>query len=138
MFSSDVITAKGALAEDLANGEYSFPILVALYSAPEIRSAVSGAMCRSGKEAGPRHQERLGKAALMLQKDEVRVVCLTELEALKTQNMAWASLWGRKEEMLVTAVKKVPVASTSTTNIQTSSYRKTPGLMGFLWRRFFS
>ena len=126
VFSSDVITAKGTLAEDLANGEYSFPILVALYSAPEIRSAVIGAMGRSGRESGTRVQERLSRAALMLQKDEVRIVCLAELEALKMQNIAWASLWGREEEMVVTAPKWV------------RNNMKTPGSLGVFWSRVFS
>jgi geranylgeranyldiphosphate transferase len=126
VFSSDVVTAKGALAEDLINGEYSFPIIVALYSAADIRSAVSEAMCRTGQSSGPHLQERLSGAAMMLQKDEVRNFCLAELEALKKQNMAWASLWGRKEEMVVTLPKKA------------DNDWKVSGLMGVLRRRVYA
>jgi geranylgeranyldiphosphate transferase len=104
VFSSDVITAKGALAEDLANGEYTFPILVALYSTPPIREAVEGTLCHH-EESGRGFRERVGQAALMLQKDDVRIRCLTELGELREQNRDFASLWGRKEQMVVDCSK---------------------------------
>jgi geranylgeranyldiphosphate transferase len=98
VFSSDVITAKGALAEDLANGEYSFPILVALYSAPPISNAVERALRQRGVSGSKKRTEN---AALMLQRGEVRDRCLEVLEKLREENKVFASLWGRQEEMSV-------------------------------------
>lgn len=121
MFSSDVIAAKGALAEDLANGEYTFPILVALYSTPPIREAIEGALSGNG-ELGRRFQERVGKATMMLQKDKVRGYCLTELGELREQNEEFVSLWGRKEEMVVADFSGVAIEQDMGV-----------GIFGFMW-----
>ncbi|ATZ50193.1 Bcpax1 [Botrytis cinerea B05.10] len=105
VFSSDVVAAKGALAEDLANGEYSFPILVALYSSPRIKTAVEKAL--SARQGGE-FKEHVHNAAMILQEDEVRGLCLGELAILRENNSIFASVWGRKEGMLVS--QSVPVA----------------------------
>lgn len=100
IFSSDVITAKGALAEDLANGEYTYPILIALYARPSISQAVEGALRRSGRSASQFH-DSLARATVVLQGPEVRDRCLDELTVLKEKNKEFAPLWGRTEAMVV-------------------------------------
>ncbi|KIN03252.1 hypothetical protein OIDMADRAFT_120217 [Oidiodendron maius Zn] len=100
IFSSDVITAKGALAEDLANGEYSYPIIVGLYAGPSTREAVESALHRFG-ETTPYFHDQVARATVMLQRPEVRGRCLAELAKLREENKDLASLWGRREEMVL-------------------------------------
>jgi hypothetical protein len=38
---------------------------------------------------------------MLMQRDRVRARCLRELDELREQNRGFASLWGRKEEMVV-------------------------------------
>lgn len=92
------MSAKGALAEDLTNGEYSYPILVALYASEPIRSTVSRVFNarREGKEIS---SSALNGAIDALQSEEVRSVCLRELEEVKLRNSNLAVLWAREEKM---------------------------------------
>jgi geranylgeranyldiphosphate transferase len=112
IFSSDVITAKGALAEDLANGEYTYPILIALYARPAISQAVEGALRRSGRSASQFH-DSLARATVVLQGPEVRDRCLAELTVLKEQNKEFAPLWGRTEAMVVAGLPSKKSESSS-------------------------
>jgi geranylgeranyldiphosphate transferase len=101
VFSSDVKAAKGALAEDLTNGEYSFPIIVGLYSSEPIRTAIAKVFnCR--REHKKISNSALNRAIQALQSEEVRSVCLEELEDLKRRNSKFAALWGRQEKMSLT------------------------------------
>jgi geranylgeranyldiphosphate transferase len=90
------------MAEDLANGEYSYPILVALYADVEVSMAVEDVLrrCRQG-ETGRPFGARVSNATMLMQRDRVRARCLRELDELREQNRGFASLWGRKEEMVV-------------------------------------
>ena len=99
-----MITAKGALAEDLANGEYSYPILVGLYAGPSTREAVGSALRRFGGTT-PDFHDRVARATVMLQRPEVRGRCLAELAALREENKDLAAFWGRKEEMVVDCLR---------------------------------
>jgi len=104
VFSIDVIKSKGALAEDLSNGEYSFPILVAMYTDGPIREKVLVAM-RQDPGQPKATQDEIQAAALMLQEPEVRTRCLAELNELWECNKLFASLWGRREAMSLEKVK---------------------------------
>ena len=98
IFSSDTLTAKGALAEDLTNGDYTYPILVGLYSSEPTRAAISKVFeCRRENKEVSSSALRLAIEAL--QSEEVRSMCLTELEAARQRNSELAVLWGRQEEM---------------------------------------
>lgn len=96
------MSAKGALAEDLTNGEYSYPILVALYSSEPIKSAISNVFnCRrEGKDIST---SALHRAIEALQSEEVKSVCLRELEDVRHRNSKLAVLWAREEKMTIKA-----------------------------------
>src|SRR5207248_8913683 len=68
VFSSDVITTKGTLAEDLVNGEYTYPILVGLYASRHIKSAIKGAFGRTNNRT--KSDAALYRAVIALQSDE--------------------------------------------------------------------
>ena len=106
MFSTDVIAAKGVIAEDLSNGEYSFPILVALYSSASNRTVIERVLADKDKR-GWAYQEKLRHAVFLLQTEEIRNPCLEELEGLWATNSLFAALWGRKESMSVQSVTTV-------------------------------
>jgi hypothetical protein len=94
-----VVTAKGKLAEDLENGEYSFPIISALYSSPSVRHPVETALCQA-KGTKPNTFDKYLKPALdALQTKEVKDICLAELAEVKAEVYEYAILWGRQEEM---------------------------------------
>ena len=99
LYSCDVVTAKGKLAEDLLNKEYSFPIIVALNSSAHIANAVGQALQRK-QHFGSFRQKKLHQAALeALQESEVKSICLGELEELKSKLYQFVGLWGRQEAM---------------------------------------
>ncbi|KAF2108456.1 isoprenoid synthase domain-containing protein [Lophiotrema nucula] len=98
VFSSEVVAAKGALAEDLINGEYTYPIIVGLFSSKSARSAITDAFsCRL--EHKKLSTSALRRAVVALQSEEVRAVCLEELERVRGQNRHFAELWARQERM---------------------------------------
>ncbi|KAF2685265.1 terpenoid synthase [Lentithecium fluviatile CBS 122367] len=98
VFSADVVTAKGALAEDLINGEYSYPILVGFYASAGAKNAIEDVFerRRNGEE---RSEAVLHKAVRALQSEEVRSACLKELDEARRRNQHFAVLWGRHEAM---------------------------------------
>lgn len=99
IYSSDVVAAKGALAEDLINGEYSFPVVAALYSSVSNRVVVEQAL-RQGKGLDAAAVDRQHHAALaILQSQEIKDFCMDELSALKSHCSKFATVWGREEEM---------------------------------------
>ena len=94
-----MIKAKGALAEDLVNGEYSFPVIVALHSSLPERVVVQQALGEKG-EVDPALLDQRHQAALaVLQAKEVKDVCMKELDSLKRQVPQFAAIWGRQETM---------------------------------------
>lgn len=96
------MTAKGALAEDLTNGEYSYPILVGLYASEPIRSAINNVF-NSRRERKETSANALRDAIEALQSDEVKNVCLGELGEVKRRNSRFAALWARDETMSITS-----------------------------------
>ena len=97
IYVTDIINVKGALAEDLQNREYSFPIVAALYST----SAISGTVKRALKEPGSSAASaKYLKAALgALQSGEIKDMCLEELELAKAEIGEFAGIWSRHVEM---------------------------------------
>ncbi|KAF2462742.1 terpenoid synthase [Lindgomyces ingoldianus] len=103
VFSSDVVTAKGALAEDLINGEYSYPIILGLYSSQPIKSALENAFNRKrGNQA--EYKAAVNRAVCALQGEEVRSLCLEELRLVRQRNLQFATLWGREEKMEISSL----------------------------------
>ena len=99
-----MIKAKGALAEDLINGEYSFPVIVALYSSLPERVVVQQALGEKAAGWDPKLQDESHQAALaVLQSKEVKDACMKELDALKRQVPQFAAIWGRHEAMTLGA-----------------------------------
>lgn len=99
------------MAEDLRNGEYSFPIILGLFGTGHIRHSIRAAMDSSKLPATSRDKVLLeGVAAL--QAPGVRDACLSELEVLKSALADFSVLWGRQEKMTVSvSVKEVKVES---------------------------
>ena len=93
------MTAKGALAEDLINGEYSYPILVALYGNPETQNTISKALGASQEKYQRATDDWYHKALVSLQSDEVKGICIQELDRLNDQVSIFAAAWGRTEKM---------------------------------------
>ncbi len=84
------------------NGEYSFPILTALYSSPYAQRIMEDAMPRSRLQRGRRARDHAFEAAMeVLQSSEVKNVCMEELKSLKDAVSVFAEVWGRKEVMIL-------------------------------------
>ncbi|KAL8646251.1 MAG: hypothetical protein Q9210_006239 [Variospora velana] len=81
IYSKDYAKAKGALAENLRNGEFSYPILPAL-GQPD--GSISEKALKSRSEANVK------RALGVVRRDEIRGACLVELEE------AWRSGVGKK------------------------------------------
>lgn len=95
-----MLSAKGTLAEDLENGEYSFPIVLALYGPAAARIVVETALRSARESSGSTHREEQLVAALhVLRSEEVRKACLVELQSLQKEVSQFAALWGRTEKM---------------------------------------
>lgn len=100
LYSCDVVTAKGKLAEDLINKEYSYPIIIALNSSAHIANAVGQALQKKQQHLSSFRQKKLCQAALTaLQESEVKNKCLGELDELKSKLYQFVGLWGRQESM---------------------------------------
>lgn len=99
------------MAEDLRNGEYSFPIILGLFSTPQISGPIRAAM-ESAHLTATNRDKVLADGVAALQAPGVRDACLSELEMLKTALTDFSFLWGRQEKMTVkVSVKEVKVAS---------------------------
>ena len=106
IFSTDVISAKGALAEDLINGEYTYPIIIGLHASDSIRSVIKEAFNLSGKQ-NSKQKKVLQGAIQALQSEEVQSVCLKELEAVRSRNKLFVAAWGRTEVMSISTIKTI-------------------------------
>ena len=96
-----MVAAKGALAEDLTNREFSFPIIVALYGSPvsqRIMREALGTRCHLSQQAS---DEQHCAALSVLQADETKRVCMQELDSLKDRVSQFATAWDRAEIMNV-------------------------------------
>ncbi|KAJ9360550.1 isoprenoid synthase domain-containing protein [Paecilomyces variotii] len=90
VYSSDYAKAKGAIAEDLRNQELSYPIILSL-------SAPKGEWVAKALECGSARNIRM--ALQVIQSDNVRDACLTELKTVASSIQDWLALWGRNEKM---------------------------------------
>lgn len=90
LYSSDYSHAKGAAAEDLRNGELSYPIIMGL-SHPQ-GYIVEGAL-------GSKKHVELDRALEVLRAPEVRDVCMKEFEEVGRDIQDWVKLWGRREKL---------------------------------------
>lgn len=93
--------AKGALAEDLSNKEFSFPIIVALYGSPTSQSVMRDALGHYFQPNDNVLDKRFQAALSALQADETKRVCMQELDSLKEGVSQFAAAWGRTEKMTV-------------------------------------
>lgn len=96
-----MIASKGTLAEDLINGEYTFPIIVALYNSSTAQAIIKKAMEPATEVSSQAITERHLAAVRLLQTDQVKSVCMQELDSLKGQVSLFAAVWGRAEKMTV-------------------------------------
>jgi geranylgeranyldiphosphate transferase len=90
VYSSAYAVAKGQLAEDLGNGEFSYPLILAL-NHPK-GELVTRAMKSSSKRDAQ-------KALEVIQSASVRGVCLQELNDVGSSVQEFVEVWGRKEKM---------------------------------------
>lgn len=90
MYSSEYDKSKGAAAEDLRNGELSYPIIIGL-------NHPQGYLVE--KALGSRNGADLQRALCVLQSEQVKAICLAEFKEVGRDIPDWVKLWGRKEKM---------------------------------------
>ncbi|KAN0081862.1 Isoprenoid synthase domain containing protein [Elaphomyces granulatus] len=98
IYSTDVTAAKGVLAEDLKNGEYSFPIVLAIYASPTANTIIKEVF-RGRRESGATRNKQITDALTILYNNEVKSACMAELELLKDKVSPFVTVWGRQENM---------------------------------------
>ncbi|RJE24351.1 geranylgeranyl diphosphate synthase [Aspergillus sclerotialis] len=90
VYSSDYASAKGAVAEDLRNGELTYPIVVAL------NSSDGHLVARALDQRSPRN---IRNALQVIRSEEVKNICMTEMKKTGSSVQNWLAIWGRKESM---------------------------------------
>jgi len=98
IYSADVIAAKGVLAEDLKNGEYSYPVVLALHASPMANTIIKELFSGRSK-SGAARDKQIRDALTILYSNEVKSACMAELELLKDKVSPFVAVWGRKENM---------------------------------------
>lgn len=78
------------MAEDLRNGEFSYPIILAL-SQPEGNFVAKALESRTEKD--------FEKALAVVQSDPVKSLCLRELKQVGADIRDFVEIWGRKERL---------------------------------------
>ncbi|KFH44090.1 Geranylgeranyl pyrophosphate synthase-like protein [Hapsidospora chrysogenum ATCC 11550] len=91
IYSAEYATSKGAVAEDLRNGELSFPIIIAL-SQDNSNQLVEKAL-------HTRAEEDIEAAVDALQSPRVKETCMKALQEAGCGMERLALLWGRREKM---------------------------------------
>lgn len=94
IYSAEYNQNKGAIAEDLRNGELSFPVVVALNNA-SCTSIVAMAL-------ESHDDEDIHAALSALRSDHVRGVCLEAMKEAGQGMESLVALWGRRERMQAT------------------------------------
>ncbi|KJZ73003.1 hypothetical protein HIM_07575 [Hirsutella minnesotensis 3608] len=95
IYSEEYVSSKGAVAEDLRNGELSFPIVVALNEK---------SCCSTMQRALRSHADAEIEAAMTaLQSKPVKQACLKALKEAGVGMDGLVSLWGRREQMQAAA-----------------------------------
>ncbi|KAI9728830.1 MAG: hypothetical protein M1834_007217 [Cirrosporium novae-zelandiae] len=90
LYSSDYAKAKGAVAEDLCNGELSYPVILAL-------NEPDGDLVAKALKSGSRRNVR--KALEVVRSDSIRGACLQELKMVGATVQDYVEIWGRKERL---------------------------------------
>jgi len=98
IYSTDVTAAKGILAEDLKNGEYSFPIVLGIYASPTANIIIKEVF-RERRESGVTRNKLIRDALTILYSSEIKSTCMAELELLKDKVSPFVAVWGRQENM---------------------------------------
>lgn len=98
VYSSDVIAAKGVLAEDLKNGDYSFPTVLALYASPTA-SKIIKEVFRGRWESSATRDKHIRAALTVLYSSEIKSACLAGVKSLKGEVSPFVTIWGRQEKM---------------------------------------
>lgn len=83
------------------NGEYSFPIIVALYGSPASQKVMKEALGPLSDLSQQASEVRRHAALSVLQADDTKSVCMQELDLLKDNVSRFATAWGRTETMTV-------------------------------------
>jgi geranylgeranyldiphosphate transferase len=91
IYSDEYSVNKGAIAEDLRNGEFSFPIVVALDNA-EARQRIQRAL-EGGSESD------ISSAIVELESPRVRKLCMKAMQEASQGLEKMVAVWGRREEM---------------------------------------
>ncbi|OCK81420.1 terpenoid synthase [Lepidopterella palustris CBS 459.81] len=91
VYSTDYAKAKGAFAEDLRNGEFSYPIILAL-------NEPNGSLVKNVLEEGGSEKD-FEKALAVVQSDKVKGKCLSELKEVGKEVKDFVEIWGRKENL---------------------------------------
>ncbi|OQE11234.1 hypothetical protein PENFLA_c076G01507 [Penicillium flavigenum] len=90
VYSTEYAKMKGAIAEDLCNGELSYPIVLAM-NAPDghwVELAL--------QSPSPRNVRNALRA---IRSDKVHQMCMAELAESSSSIQDWLALWGRKEKL---------------------------------------
>ncbi|KAL4901495.1 hypothetical protein BDW74DRAFT_187703 [Aspergillus multicolor] len=90
LFSSEYAALKGSATEDLANREFTYPIMLAL-------GAQGGEYVAAAVESpSPRN---LRRALRVIQNQEIYGRCMGELKMASVGIEEWLRLWGRREKL---------------------------------------
>ena len=90
IYSADYAIAKGSAAEDLRNGEFSYPIILALHH-PKGDLVAQALRDRS--------ERNISKAVHVLQSESIKGACLRELAEVGNEVKEFVKIWGRKENL---------------------------------------
>ncbi|KAF8538052.1 prenyl transferase [Trichophaea hybrida] len=90
VYSSEYAKLKGTYAEDLWNGEFSYPIILAL-------NHPQGDYVAKALQSGT--EEDIMKALAVVQSDAVRNECLGEMKQIGSTVTDFIGIWGRKEKL---------------------------------------
>ncbi|KJZ71106.1 hypothetical protein HIM_09525 [Hirsutella minnesotensis 3608] len=91
IYSAEYVNSKGAVAEDLRNGELSFPIVVAL------NDKACGPIMQSALRS--HSQEEIEAALDALHAEPVKKGCMKALQEAGVGLDKMVALWGRREQM---------------------------------------
>lgn len=100
LFSSDYFESKGAAAEDVLNGDLTYPILLAYYHGAGTDIDLLAATSTPRTSRNPRFSRALDRVHGVLQQEDVKGACLRELDAVTEKITALVDAWGRKERMV--------------------------------------
>ncbi|KAL8788614.1 MAG: hypothetical protein Q9195_007209 [Heterodermia aff. obscurata] len=86
-YSPDYALTKGSLSEDFRNGEFSYPIILALDKQPVVEAL------------GSENETVLKRALEVVGSESVKGRCLREMRDVEREVGEWVVLWGRDERL---------------------------------------